>query len=195
MQTLSPTTELDAVNIMLGTIGESPVSSLANETSMVDVALARSILRETAIDVLTGGWHFNTEINWVLTPAADTKELLVPANCIQIDGSGPSEGVDIVQRGSRLYNRETHSYTFAGPLTVDMLILLDFTDFPQAARHYTAIRAARVFQQRMLGSETLGGFTARDESNALAALKRQDSNTADHNILTGSWSVARILAR
>ena len=188
-------TELDAVNIMLSTIGESPVSSLSAEQSTVDVALSRQILREVAIQVQETGWHFNTEIKWQLSPTADTQEIIVPANCVQIDTSGPDVNVDVTMRGNRLYDKVNHTFSFTKALCVDMILLLDFTDIPQAARHYISIRAARVFQQRMVGSDTLGGFTLRDEALARAALKKLDSNTADYNILSGSWSVARVLTR
>lgn len=194
MQTLSPLTELDAVNIMLSTIGESPVSSLAADQSTVDVSLSRQILREVTTQVLETGWQFNTEINWVMTPT-DIGEIIIPANCIQIDSSGPDINVDVAQRGSRLYNRVTHSFVFEKSLTVDMIILLDFLEIPQACRHYITIRAARVFQQRMVGSDTLAAFTKEDEMKARAALKKLDSNNADYNILSGSWSVARVLTR
>lgn len=195
MQTLSPTTELDAVNIMLSTIGESPVSSLAADQSMVDVSLARQVLREVCTQVLEEGWHFNTEINWTLPPTADTGEIFIPANAIQVDTTGASAGTDVTVRGNRLYDRVGHTFAFTAPITVQMVILLDFTDLPQAARHYISIRAARVFQQRMVGSETLGGFTEKDEARARAAVRKLDANNADYNILTGSWSVARVLQR
>lgn len=195
MQTLVPTTELEAVNIMLGTIGESPVSSLSNEESMVDVAMARQTLRETARLVQTSGWHFNSEVNWPMVPSADTSEIFIPANCIQLDASGSSTGCDVVARGTRLYDREKRSYKFTGTLTVDMVILLPFDDMPEACRYYVAVRAARVFQQRMVGSDSLATFSERDELRALAAFKKMDANNADYNILSGSWSVARILRR
>lgn len=194
MQTLSPLTELDAVNIMLSTIGESPVSSLTADQSTVDVSLSRQILREVTIQVEESGWHFNTEINWVL-PITNVGEIPIPANCVQVDSTGPDAQLDVVMRGSRLYNRTDHTYTFVQGVAVDMILLLDFEQIPQAARHYITIRAARTFQQRMIGSDTLAGFTERDEARARAALKKQDSNTGDYNILTGSWSVARSLAR
>jgi hypothetical protein len=195
VQSIAPTTEIDAVNIMLGTIGESPVSSLAGDQSMVDVALARQVLREVATQVQEEGWHFNTEIRWPLQPTADTKEILLPANCIQVDTSGYDASLDVVARGNRLYDRLKRSYEFDRTVTVDMVVLLEFPLIPQAGRHYIAIRAARVFQQRMVGSETLAHFTERDELRARAALRKLDANTADYNILTGSWSVARVLAR
>ena len=195
MQALSALTELDAVNIMLSTIGESPVSSLSASESTVDVSLSRQILREVTIQVQETGWHFNSEVNWPMTPTADTGEIQIPANCVQMDSSGADAMLDVAVRGTRLYNRTARTFTFTKAITVDMILLLDFTDIPQAARHYITIRAARVFQQRMVGSDTLGAFTEKDELRARAALKKLDANTADYNILTGSWSVARILTR
>lgn len=195
MQTLAPTTELEAVNIMLGTIGESPVSSLSSDASMADVAIARQVLREAATEVQGEGWQFNTEKNWPLTPTLDTGEIFLPANCLQIDTTGDSAERDVVARGSRLYDREARTYSFDGTLTVDMVIVLPFDDMPQACRYYVTVRAARTFQQRMVGSSTLAQFTEKDELRARAAFKKLDTNNADFNILSGSWSVARILRR
>lgn len=194
MQTLSALTELDAVNIMLSTIGESPVSSLSADQSTVDVSLARQILREVTVQVEENGWHFNTETNWVL-PVNTAGEILLPANCVQVDSMGPDAQLDVVARSNRLYDRTNHSFTFTKSVTVEMILLLDFEEIPQAARHYITTRAARVFQQRMVGSDTLAGFSERDEARARAALKKQDSNCADYNILTGSWSVLRSITR
>ena len=195
MQTLAPLSELEAVNIMLSTIGESPVSSLSSDQTTVDVGIAQQVLREVTILVEEEGWQFNTEINWVMTPLAGTGEIFIPANCIQIDTSGPDSLVDTAMRGNRLYDRTNHTFTFTKTLTVDMVILLDFTDIPHAARQYIAIRAARVFQQRVVGSDSLAAYTEKDEAKARDGLKKLDANNADYNILTGSQSVARTLTR
>lgn len=195
MQTLAPLTELEAINIMLSTIGESPINSLSASQSTVDVGIAQSVLREVSIQVQEEGWQFNTEINWVLPLVAGTGELQIPLNCIQIDTVGPDVHVDVSMRGQRLYDRINHTFVFTKSLTVDMVLLLEFTEMPQAARHYISVRAARVFQQRVIGSDTLGSFTKLDEALARASLKKLDSNNADYNILSGSWSVARILTR
>lgn len=194
MQALAALTELDSVNIMLSTIGESPVSSLSSSETTVDVSLARQILREITIQVQATGWHFNTEKEWLLPP--NTEGIIsIPANCVQIDSSGKDASLDVAQRGGQLYSRTAHTNIFTDSVCVDMIILLEFTDLPQAARNYIAIRAARVFQQRMIGSESLAAYTDRDEAKARAALKKLDANNADYNILTDSWSVARVLAR
>jgi hypothetical protein len=195
MQTLAALTELEAINIMLSTIGESPISSLSADQSTVDVGIAQSVLREVSIQVQEEGWQFNTEINWSMVPTFGIGEILIPQNCIQIDTVGPDRDTDVAMRGNRLYDRVNHTFIFKKSLSVNMVLLLAFTDLPQAARHYINVRAARVFQQRVVGSDTLGSFTARDEMLARASLKKLDSNNADYNILSGSWSVARILTR
>lgn len=195
MQTLAPTTELDAVNILLGTIGESPITSLGEAVSQADVAVAQSVLREITITVESEGWHFNTEVNWPLIPTTGTNEIPLPANCIEIDTVGVSRDIDVAIRGARLYNRTNRTYTFPKTIYVDMTLLLPFEELPQAARNYITIRAARVFQQRTVGSDTLGGFTQRDENFARSTLKRFQINTSDTNFLTGSQSVNRILNR
>jgi hypothetical protein len=194
MNPLTATTELNAVNTMLSVIGESPINDLTADQSMVDVATARAILREVFIQVQEEGWDFNTEVAWALTPTV-ANEIYLPANCLQVDVTTETSGVSVVARGNRLYDKIGHSFSFTSKVIVDMVVLLDFDQVPEACRHYTTIRAARVFQQRSLGSETLAGFTEKDEARARAALKKLDANTADYNILSGSWSVARILNR
>ena len=67
---LSPTTELEAINTMLSTIGESPVNTV-EDTGNVDVVIARQILQTASREVQARGWHFNTEINYTITPDSD----------------------------------------------------------------------------------------------------------------------------
>lgn len=193
---LTATTELDAVNIMLGTIGESPINSLDAATGVVDAVTARSILAEVAVQVQEEGWHFNTDYEFVLTPSMDTKEIYVPANCIEVDTSEyDRSGLDVAIRGNRLYDRKNKTFQFQQEIKADLTILLEFNELPQAARHYITIRAARVFQQRVVGSQTLGSFTEADEARALRQMKRYEAKTADYNILTGNYSVMRTIDR
>ena len=48
MTQIIPTTELQAVNIMLSMIGEAPVNTITGVTN-VDVSVAKNILDETSI--------------------------------------------------------------------------------------------------------------------------------------------------
>jgi len=192
---LTLTSELDAVNIMLGTIGESPISSLDASTGVADAVIARQILSEIAVQVQEEGWHFNVEENFVLTPSTDTGNIFLPANCLEADSTGDDKLLDLAMRGRRLYDRTNHTFVFTKSIKANLVLMLEFDDLPQAARHYITVRAARVFQQRVVGSELLGTFTERDELMARAALKRFEAKTADYNILTSNYSVMRVLDR
>ena len=192
---LTLTSELDAVNIMLGTIGESPISSLDSSTGVADAVIARQTLSEVAIQVQEEGWHFNVEAKFVLTPSSDTGEIYLPTNCLEVDTSGPDAQLDVAMRGRKLYDRTNHTFIFSKSITTEMVLMLEFEELPQAARHYITVRAARVFQQRVIGSETLGTFTERDEVRARTALKRFEAKTADYNILTSNYGVMRVLDR
>src|SRR5690606_10721927 len=130
-----------------------------------------------------------------LVPTAFDKEIILPGNCLRVDTVGFDKGVDVAQRGNRLYDRQKHTYKFDKSLTVDMVVLLPFEELPEAARYYIAVRAARVFQARSVGSESLYQFTAQDEQLALVDLKKAEGVTGDHNMFTGSWSVAKMLNR
>jgi hypothetical protein len=190
----TPTSELDAVNLMLQVIGESPLSSLS-DTTVVYAVIAQQVLSETSRAVQSKGWHFNTEENFPLLPDLSTKEINTPLNCLRVDTTGADASTDVVQRGKRLYDRTKHTFQFDKGLKVEMVVLLPFEDLPETARHYIAVRAARIFQARTVGSETLYSFTAQDERDALVNLKKAEGITADHNILTDNWTVARSLQR
>lgn len=193
---LSMTSELDAINIMLGTIGESPINSLDAATGVVDAVTARAILSEVSVQVQEEGWHFNTEYEFVLTPSLDSKEIYVPANAIEVDASTYDRNdIDVAIRGNRLYDRKNKTFQFQQDIKADLTILLEFNELPQAARHYITVRAARVFQQRVIGSDTLGSFSEKDEARALRSMRRYESKTADYNILTGNYSVMRTIDR
>lgn len=191
---ITPTTELEAVNLMLDVIGESPINSLS-DGAVVDAVKAKAVLSEVSRAVQQKGWHFNTEKNYELVPTVFEKEIQLPPNCARVDTSGPDKGTDVVQRGNRLYDRINHTFAFTKSLRVDMVVLLPFDQLPETARYYIAVRAARVFQARTVGSEALYKFSAEDERLALVDLKRAEGLTGGHNMLTGSWSVAKILTR
>ena len=189
---LTVTNELQAINIMLGTIGESPINSLEEISGVIDAVTARQVLNENAVAVLTEGWQFNTEYDWSFLPNKDS-EITVPPTIIQADAV--DRDIDVTVRGTRLYDLKNHTYKFIAPVKLDCLVLFSFEELPQAAKYYITIRAARVFQNRVVGSEVLQSFTEKDEVRARIALMRYDTRNADYNMLNGSYTVARTLQR
>ena len=57
------TTQLEAVNTMLSTIGEAPVNSLTGSLP-VDASMAVNILNEVNREVQSAGWKFNTPVEF-----------------------------------------------------------------------------------------------------------------------------------
>lgn len=193
MSTTSRTTELEAVNTMLSCIGEAPFNSLlvsGNEA----LDNAKRVLDRVSREVQQVGWHFNTETDYPLLRNG-SGEISVASNVMQVDTTSDYANYDVTQRGARLYDRKTHSFVFDRDLKATVVFLLPFEDLPQAARGYITIRAARVFQTEMLGSDTQHRFTAEQERLAHRDLQRLEGLTADYNVFNGSNSVAATLRR
>lgn len=190
---LSPTTELEAINTMLSTIGEAPVNTV-EDNGIVDAVIARQILRSTSREVQSRGWHFNTEKGFLLTPDSEGF-ITLPPTTLRVDTVDEFQDIDVVLRGNRLYDRRNHTFKFDKPIRVDAVILLPFEELPEVAREYITIRASRIFQERVVGSDILSSFSKSDELRALVALQEMEADTADYNILTDNYSVARVLVR
>lgn len=183
---------LEAVNQMLFAIGESPVNRV-EDSGLVDAAVALRTLSNVSREVQKNGWHWNTEINFSLQPDIDGF-LQLPANTLKVDTVGADEGTDVVQRGKRLYDRVNHTYVFSRAYVVELVIMLDFEELPEAARNYITLKAARRFQQNSVGSSELAGFQQQDELRALVDLQNTEAETADYTMLNNS-AVGRVLAR
>lgn len=178
---LVPMTELDAVNLMLESIGEAPVNTLTNN-GFDEAYIARGMLHRASRNVQSKGLHCNSETDYPLTPDG-SGYLIVPTNVLDIDAVYTSD--DVVQRGNRLYNRTDHTYEFTQVMKVDIVFFLAFEDLPEVVREYIAIMAGRRFQANAVGSKVLVEFTAADEMIARAEFLRKEMNNADTNLLEG----------
>lgn len=195
---LTATTRLQAVNIMLATIGSAPVNQLTgpNAPNSADVAIATSVLDEVSLNVQSRGWHFNIEQDVTLTPDPVTKEIVLASNVLMVDIDYPdNKDLDVVMRGLKLYNRKNNSFQFDSSVnSVRLIRALEWDDLPQAARHYITIRSARIFQDRTVGSDKHHTFTQQDEIIALSNLKKYEGETADHSIFD-NYGVYRVIDR
>jgi hypothetical protein len=190
---ITNTTKLEAVNTMLSAVGSSPINSLSGSQS-ADSTVAQNILDEVLREVLSQGWAFNYETKVELAPDSSS-QINLSANVARIDNTpGYNLSYDIVQRGTRLYDRKSHSYTFNETLTCDIIYFLEYEELPEAARRYVMIRAARIFQDRVVGSANHHAYNMQDELKALADLKDHEGDTADHSIFH-NWDVARVVNR
>ena len=192
------TTLLEGVNTMLSAVGEPPITSLEGQKN-VDAAIANNILTEISREVQTMGWHFNTQKNVSFAPDSTTKEIVLPESVVRIDIkpttlSNSNDSRDVTQRGNKLFNKTDNTYEFTKEVKACVIYVLDWDELPEPVRRYINIKAARVFQDRMVGSEKHHAFSREDEVRALALLKEFQMDTADASIFQ-NYDVFRIVNR
>ena len=176
---MAGTSKLNAVNTMLSAIGEAPVNSLSS--GLVEAEIAESILNTIDREVQSMGWHFNTELNKGFTQSLEG-EIILPVNILRADATLKANAPNLVQRGLKMYDRVNHTFVIGATVALDIVIQLVFDDLPEVAKRYIILRATRIFQDRVVGSNTLHTFQEKDEEQALVQLKDFDKATDDHNI-------------
>jgi hypothetical protein len=184
------TTELEAVNTILSAVGEPPIVSLTG-TQGADAAIARNILNEVSREVQSQGWHFNTLYDQTFSPNS-SNEIVLADEVLRVDNysgrSGfttigdSSESRSVVQRGDKLFDKTNNTFTFTSSIKMTVVYLYDFEEMPEPARRYVTIKAARIFQDRMVGSQKSHVFTMQDEMRCMSTLKEFEGDTADRTI-------------
>jgi len=192
--TVTATTELEAVNIMLRSIAETPVTSLDVDT-IEDAQIALSTLRDVSRNFQSDGWHFNTDYDYPLSVDSNNK-IPYPVTAAHVDPMD-TENKDLVKRGGFMWDRENRSFTFSGITSVKFKIvwLLDFEDLPQLARNYIAMKAARQFAADIMGDDVTIRWTDKEEAEAKAKFIADDLRRSDLNMLNASNSVNRAVRR
>lgn len=185
-----PLSQVDAVNIALQMIGESPVVSLGPAPTPT-AAHAEAILNEVSREVQAEGWRFNKERDVELQAAVDGTITLVDV----IEVSGQRWGRDLTLRGTRLFDVRANAYDeFSGTFKVDLTRELDWDDLPESAKLYIARRTGRVLSDRVFKDRTRSALAARDEQDARFALEKEEARGEPFTFLE-ALPQARILRR
>jgi hypothetical protein len=179
--------ELQAVNMMLTTIGEQPIANLNDKAGLQDASIAQDILHNTSRQVQSRGWIFNTDLQKILSPDSTTAgggKIKVDSNVLRIDTTSKvrSNKTDVVERAGYLYDREKNTNLFTDTVTVDYVTFLPFESIPESARRYIAVKSARIFHDRVVGSGELHAFFQQDEMQAWSDLLEYQSEIGDFNI-------------
>ncbi|WP_266031222.1 hypothetical protein [Brucella intermedia] len=157
--------ELDAVNLMLRNLSETPVS-LLGPTARPTAQKAEQMLAEESIDVQSQGWNFNTDRELVLHPNTDG-EILLPDNILSFMPINEFSYRNLQENGNRLYDGDKSSFKFDGPVTIEAILARPWGNLPQPARWYIAVSAAL----RLYASENPGGASTRLTAQDLEAAK------------------------
>ena len=185
-------TELSAVNSILGSIGQSPVTSLGLPESGTgdtinfqnpEIAFIYNILTEVNKDVQNEGWHFNTEYH-VTTTLDAAGEISVPGDALRYDffSEGIDKTFDVVNRNGKLYDLVDHSSTFdSGTYYLDIVRLYPFTDLPNAFQRYITYRSASRAAAQLVSNPQLVQLLQTQEAQARAVCIEYECQQGGHS--------------
>ena len=89
---------------------------------------------------------------------------------------------------------ERLDYAFTEEVVATVIYLFEWIEMPEPMLRYITVRASRIFQDRMVGSQAHHAFSQEDEVRARAMLKEFEMDTADHSIF-GNYDVFNIIDR
>ena len=183
--TTVPVNELEAVNMLLAAVGEAAVSNLETATT-VDVTQAKNLLSNINREVQQKGWHFNTEWDVVLSLDSDSRN---PLGTTVLSVYSPTKTTTIRGReGSPfLYDLDNNTFTWTASINDAVTItLLDFEDIPQTARQYITTKAARIFQEEIIGQVSAETVNRQEETEAYADLLDDEGERSGFNVGYGT---------
>ena len=177
-------TELSAVNSILGSIGQSPITVLSGNPNP-EVQFVHNILKECVKDVLNEGWHFNTEEHVKQQPDAN-KQIPIPVNYLRFDlhdGQAMRE-MDLVKRDGKLYDKVKHTNEFDDDeLELDVVYLYDFIDIPSAFQRYIVALASTRAATQLINNPQLVQLLQQQEARTRAAVIEYECEQGDHSFL------------
>ena len=188
-------TELSAVNSILGSIGQSPVTTLGTVTTDAtntgqeivntfanpQIALIHNLLMEVTKDVQNQGWHFNKEDDVKVSP--DTNgNFIIPTNYLRYDIHDGlyNRNRDVVRKNGKLYDNVLHTDVFTEDFYFDITYLLAFNDVPPAIQRYIIARASVRAATQLVSNADLVKLLQLEEAQTRATALEYDCEQGDH---------------
>ena len=166
--TTNATQELPAINQILSSCGQAPVTTL--DTTNPDVAIAYDTLLQVSREVQAEGWTFNKEYHYEMTPDTDDF-ILIPNNIVQIKLTENSANMDkdAIRRSGKLYDRHNHTYKWTDEtVECDVVYEFDWIDLPEPIQNFIVARAAVFTSQRIVGDNAQYQMLQQQEAYARA---------------------------
>ena len=171
--------ELPAVNQILQSCGQAPVTTL--DQTNPDVAIAYQTLLEVSREVQAEGWSFNKEYHYDMTPDTNN-EIKIPNNILQIDATrnAANTTIDVIRRSGKLYDKVNHTYTFTDKVACDITWLFDWVDLPTPIADFITSKAATTVSSRIVGDTTQYEMLRQKESFNRAMAMEYECNQGDY---------------
>ena len=160
--------ELQAVNQILESVGQAPVTSL--NQSNPDVAIAHDTLEQVSRDVQAEGWTFNKEYHYALSRETDKtinvtdgmlQVTLCPADVSNKDKRAVVRTQNVGDTQRKLYDIINHTFEWPHTMVVDIIFFVEWVAIPIPVQTYIVSRAAKIYSQRTVGDGTQ--YTALQE--------------------------------
>ena len=186
--TIDNDTELSAVNSILGSIGQSPVTTL-NFTNP-ETEFIYNILTEVSKDVQNEGWQFNLEENVTKTPSSN--KIDVGAQEIRVNihqHANQAKLMDTVIRydgaNRRVYSLEDNKFdafpASGNPYKLDIVTLYLFEKVPNVFQRYITYRAAVRAATQLIANPQLVQLLQLQEVTARANCLEYEGRQGDHS--------------
>lgn len=179
-RTIGLITELEVINSVLSTVGDSPVQSLDDEYA--PVFIIKQMMNNISRDMQTMKYWFNTEYDVTLTPNTLTQKTILPFNILHFE---PTE-TQYVARGLTVYDRVNRTSTIEEDITADICLMLEFEELPQVARKYIQAVCKAQYNDEYLGEPSLQAKLEREIDKAKMELDRAHMENEDINILNST---------
>ena len=176
--------ELPAINQILSTCGQAPVTTL--DQTNPDVAIAYDTLLQVPREVQAEGWTYNSEFHYVFTPDT-SNEIPIANNILQLKLSKNSANMqyDAVRRNGKLYDRIHHRYTsedHPDGIECDVVWEFDWTDLPEPIQNSIVARAAAIVSQRIVGDTAQYEMLQQQEAYARALAMEYETKQGQFTI-------------
>ena len=186
---LSTDTELSAVNSILGSIGQAPITTLQasggiDPLANPEISFVKNLLDEVSKDVQTIGWTFNSEYKVKKSPDAQGN-YVVPSNAILYDISNGQidRSTNVVKRDGKLFDTINQTDVFSGEYYFDIVTLYPFQDVPPAIQRYIIARASMRAATQLVSNADLVKLLQVEEEQARANAMEFETQQGDHNFM------------
>ena len=182
---ISTDTELSAVNSILGSIGQSPITSLTGTALQnPEISFIKNLLDQVNRDVQTSGWHFNTQHRVKQSPDAQGN-YVVPQNSILYDISDGQidRDTDVTKINGKLYDLVHQTDVFTKDYYFDIITLYNFEDVPPAIQRYIIARASMRAATQLVSNADLVKLLQVEEEQAKANALNYETEQGDYNFM------------
>jgi len=182
-------TELSAVNAILGSIGQSPISGL--DFANPEISFIYNLLKESNQDVQNEGWTFNIEYHIKENVSTSDNKIIIGSDVIRIDSTDAWDKTrDFVRRKDsdglwKMYDRVNHTFEFPDDdyFYVNKVRLLPFEDIPAPFQRYIIYKASGRAAVQLVSNSGLQKMLSTYEVQARAAAMEYECNQGDHNYM------------